>query len=205
MTGTPKREKTHQADRTDMRRGKPTMVSSGAAVGSAGRKRHWAGWLVIALLVVVPAGYVVIAAEQSHDPQAAQQLRAEMAGLVHDTPATVQRRIYQLPIPSGVTQPAYFESNSWQTSSLYVQFTTTAGGLDTFLAQLGISRADLEHGHLTITTDQAQRVGWSFPPGHDWDGVSLPGGDGKPGHNITINLDNPDAPVVYTVSTITFH
>ncbi|MCQ4084656.1 hypothetical protein NGB36_29790 [Streptomyces sp. RB6PN25] len=181
------------------------MTDTLRTVKNAKKKRGWIQWLIIALLVVIPAGYVVIAAGQSHDPQAARQLQAEMAGLVHDTPASVQRRIYQLPIPSGVTQPAYFESNSWRSSSLYVQFTTTAGGLDTFLAQLGISRAELEQGHLTITTGQAKRVGWSFPAGHDWDGVSLPGSNGKPGHDITVNLDNPDAPVVYTVSTITFH
>jgi hypothetical protein len=205
MTRAPEAEQSRQAGRTNPRGADPALVSGGAAAGSAARKRHWARWLVIALLVVVPAGYVVIAAGQSHDPRAAEQLRAEMAGLVHDTPATVQRRVYKLPIPSGVTRPAYFESNSWQTSSLYVQFTTTAGGLDTFLAQLGTSRAGLEHGQLGITTDQANRVGWSFPAGHDWDGLSLPGGDGEPSHDITVNLDNPDAPVVYTVSTITFH
>jgi hypothetical protein len=169
-----------------------------------GGYRHWARWLVIVLLLVIPAGYVVIAAGQSHNPRAARELKAEMAGLVRDTPAGVQRRIYQLPIPSGVTQPAYFEVNSWQESSLYVQFTTTAGGLDTFLAQLGISRAALGKGHPAITPEQAKRVGWSFPPRHDWDGVRLAGAGGKPGHDITVNMDNPDAPVVYTVSTISF-
>jgi hypothetical protein len=170
----------------------------------AGGHRRWARWLVTALLVVIPAGYVVLAAGQSHSPQAARELKAEMAGLVRDTPAGVQRRIYQLPIPSGVAQPAYFELNSWQKSSLYVQFTTTAGGLDTFLAQLGISRAALEKGHPAITPEQAKRVGWSFLPRHDWDGVRLAGAAGKPGHDITVNMDNPDAPVVYTVSTISF-
>jgi hypothetical protein len=172
--------------------------------GMGRKQRRWAQWLVIALLVIVPAGYVVIAAGQSHSPQAARELHAEMAGLVHDTPATMQRRIYQLPIPSGVTKPAYFESNAWHVSSLYVRFTTTAGGLDTFLAQLDISRADLAKGHPAITRDQAERVGWSFPSGHVWDGISLRGASGKPSHDITVNLDNPDAPVVYTVSTISF-
>jgi len=171
----------------------------------AGGHRRWIQWLVIALLVVIPAGYLVIAAGQSHNPQAARELKAEMAGLVRDTPAKVQRRTYQLPIPSGVTQPAYFELNSWQASSLYVQFTTTAGGLDTFLAQLGISRAALEKRHPTIAPEQAKRVGWSFPSRHDWDGARLPGAGGKPGHDITVNMDNPDTPVVYTVSTISFH
>ncbi len=169
------------------------------------KRRGWAQWIVIALLILIPSGYGAVAAVQSRDTDGAKSLKAEMAGLVDDWPARTQRSIYQVPIPYNATKVAYFESNSWQTSSLYVQFTTTAGGLDTFLAQLGTGREDFKDGAVTITADQSRRVGWKFSPGHAWAGATLPGQGEKPQHRITVNLDNPDKPSVYLVSTTTFH
>jgi hypothetical protein len=173
--------------------------------GTPPKRRRWVQWLVVAVLILVPSGYGAVAAVQSRDTDGAKSLKAEMAGLVDDWPARMQRSIYQVPIPYDATKVAYFESNSWQTSSLYVQFTTTAGGLDTFLAQLGAGREDFRNGAVTITADQAKRVGWKFSPGHDWAGAALPAHGDKPRHEITVNLDNPDKPSVYVVSTVNFH
>ena len=162
-------------------------------------------WIVVPLLVLVPAGYLGWAAVQSRDSGQDPQLRAELAGMVRDWPSGVQRRIYKVPIPTNAVRVGYFETNSWQTSSLYVQFTTSAGGLDGFLAGLGTSRAALHTGQVTATAAQAARVGWRFSPGHHWAGLVLPARDGFPAHQVTVNLDDPDVPAVYVVSTVTFH
>jgi hypothetical protein len=161
-------------------------------------------WLIIPLLVLIPAGYLVVAAEQSRASGRDPQLRAELAGMVEDWPSVVQRRVYKVPVPSNAVRVGYFESDSWRTDTLYVQFTTSAGGLDSFLAQLGTSRAALTDGHVTITAEQADRVGWRFSPGHTWSGISRPRTEGLPAQQITVNLDDPDVPAVYLASTVTF-
>ena len=72
-----------------------------------------------------------------------------------------------------------------------MQFTTTGGGLDTFLAQLGTSRAALRDGRVTVPGAASARVGWHFAPGHRWAGIALaPPGD-APDHDITVDLDQP--------------
>jgi hypothetical protein len=169
------------------------------------KRRRWIQVVVGALLIVISSGYGVVAAVQSRDSDGEASLKAQMAGLVHDWPSRVERSVYQVPVPYTATSVAYFEANSWQTSSLYVQFTTTGGGLDTFLAQLGTSRAGLRSGAVAITADEAKRVGWKFSPGHQWGGVTLTQPGKGPEHQITVNLDDPDKPSVYVVSTVTFH
>ncbi|PWI41460.1 hypothetical protein [Streptomyces sp. ICBB 8177] len=169
------------------------------------RPRHrWVKPVVVSLLIAIPAGYGAVAAVQSRDTDGDKQIKAEMAGLVDSWPSHLQRSIYQVPVPYSATHVAYYEWNSWKTSSLYVRFTTTGGGLDTFLAQLGTGRTDLRSGHVTIPADQAKRVGWTFPAGHAWSGVTLSQSGKAPTHEVTVDLDDPDAPVVYVVSTTTF-
>lgn len=169
------------------------------------KRRHWVQVVVGALLIAIPAGYGVVAAQQSRAGDGEKELKAEMAGLVADWPARTQRSIYQVPIPYNATGVAYFESNTWRASSLYVQFTTTGGGLDTFLAQLGTSRAELKAGEAAITPEQAKRVGWVFGAGHAWAGITMAQAGHSPEHHITVDLDNPDRPAVFVVSTVAFH
>nr|WP_202447734.1 hypothetical protein [Streptomyces sp. SID5468] len=161
--------------------------------------------VVGALLIAIPAGYGVVAGLQSRDTDGEKTLKAEMAGLVADWPARTQRSIYQVPIPYNATKVAYFESNAWRGSSLFVQFTTTGGGLDTFLAQLGTSRAGLTESGQAIPADQARRVGWTFSPGHHWAGATLPRSGQAPAHRVMVNLDDPDKPAVYVISSVAFH
>lgn len=159
-----------------------------------------------ALLVAVPAAYLAISADQSHNVAANRKLRAERAGLVHDTPSSVQRDVYQVPLPAGVSDVAFFEANAWEKDSLYVQFTTTPAGLADFLARLGTSRAHLRDGLVadTVPARLRSRVDWRFPSGQHWAGVTLNKRGLRPTHQITVNLDDPRRPVVFTVSTIRF-
>ncbi|MDJ0340814.1 hypothetical protein QMK19_18680 [Streptomyces sp. H10-C2] len=166
---------------------------------------RWVHWTVVPLLILVPVGYVIVSAEQSRDSGQNKEESAAATHLTWDWPTKAQRRIYQVPIPLDWTRKiAYLETNTWDTGVLYVQFQPTPGGLDTFLAQVGISRSALKSGAVTITPKQAKVPGWSFGPGHQWAGVSRTQHGDKPDHDITVDLTDPENPVVYVVSTINF-
>jgi hypothetical protein len=165
---------------------------------------RWVRWTVLPLLVLVPIGYVIISAEQSRDSGETKQEEAAVTRLTMETPSLLQQRIYQVPFPVGVTDAGYLETNSWDTSKLYVQFTTTSGGLDTFLAQVGTSRVALRAGRGSISETQTTAAGWAFPDGHDWQETALHLAGDKPDHDIVVDLSTPEAPTVYVVSTVNF-
>ncbi len=161
--------------------------------------------LVIALLILVPTGYGAVAAVQSRNSDGDRHTRSQTTGLLHERPSQLQRRLYRVQLPYNATGVGYFESNAWQTSSLYVQFTTSDGGLDTFLAQLGTERSALRDGRVTVDAAQAARVGWTFGAGHHWAALTLTAKSPAPSHRITVDLDDPARPTVYVVSTTDFH
>jgi hypothetical protein len=164
----------------------------------------WVRWTVVPLLILVPLGYVVISADQSRDGGAQSEQEAAAKHLVREVPSPLLRRIYQVPIPNGTVGDAYMETNAWDHSAFYCEFTTSAGGLDTFLAQVGTSRSALVDGKVTLSAAQGRTAGWKFADHHAWAGISLHQAGDKPDHAITVNLDNPDAPMVYVVSTVNF-
>ncbi|MEU3462012.1 hypothetical protein ABZ721_18990 [Streptomyces sp. NPDC006733] len=166
---------------------------------------RWVHWTVVPLLILVPVGYVIISAEQSRNSGQEKEESAAVKHLTWDWPTQVQRRIYQVPIPLDWTRKiAYVETNNWNTSELFVQFAPTAGGLDTFLAQVGTSRSALKPGNVTITPAQAKVPGWSFGSGRVWAGVATTQHGDKPDHDITVDLTDAAHPIVYVVSTINF-
>lgn len=169
-----------------------------------GTPPRWVRWVVVPLLVLVPLVYVLISADQSRDGGAEKEQEAAAKHLTWDVPSQLLRRIYQVPVPDGTVGDAYMETNAWDHSEFYVQFTTSAGGLDTFLAQIGTSRTELVPGDVAITPRQARTTGWDFSVKHPWSGVHLHQVGDKPDHDITVDLLNPDAPVVYVVSTVNF-
>ncbi len=172
--------------------------------GPAARRRGPLHLLITALLIAIPAGYGVVAAVQSYDSDGDKHAKAQTSGIIHGLPSRMQRGVYQVPVPYGATGTGYLEANSWQVSSLYVQFTTSAGGLDTFLAQYGTGRTVLRDGRVTVTNAEARRVGWDFTTGHHWSGADLTSHGTAPSHRITVNLDNPDRPRVYVVASADF-
>lgn len=165
----------------------------------------WVRWTVVPLMVLVPIGYLLISAEQSRDSGEGKQQEAATTVLSHHSwPTKVQRRIYEVPIPLGSTNVGYLETNSWKTSSLYVQFATTPSGLDTFLAQIRISRAALRTGYIPISGQEAKRAGWVWHTDRVWAGARLTQHGDKPDHSIVVNLNNPERPYIYLVSTMDF-
>jgi len=164
----------------------------------------WVRWIVFPLLVLVPAGYMAESADQSRDSGVAIEEAAATRHLTMVAPSLLQKRIYDVPIPVHSTRVGYLETNSWDISELYVQFTTTPGGLDTFLAKVGTSRAALRGGQDAVNAGQAAAVGWIFRGIRSWAGVQLHVAGDKPDHDIMVDLTDDDAPRVFVVSTVNF-
>lgn len=171
--------------------------------GTATTRRRLLTLLVVVLLIGIPAGYLVISAEQSRDSGKDKARKAAATGLTSDWPSRVQRRIYDVPIPRYSRNVAFFETNTWKVSRLYVQFTTTDEGLDTFLHNIGTSRSDLRKDRSAITDRNAATVGWKLGSGSQWAGTAHPQPDPQPDHRIAVDLENPSRPTVYVVSTAT--
>ena len=173
--------------------------------GAGGRPRPWLKALVVFLLIAIPAGYLVISAVQSRNGNGGEDAaeKASATGLTEGWPTRVQRRIYDVLVPAHAADVAFYETNSWHTSSLYVQFITSRKGLDRFLTRIGTRRTALEEGGVTISARQAKKVGWRLGDGHDWSGMTLKQKDPQPKLEITVGLDKPRHPRVYVVSTVT--
>ncbi|RDD87669.1 sugar kinase [Streptomyces parvulus] len=156
--------------------------------------------LTIVLLIGVPAGYLVISANQSRDSGREKEAKYAATGMTRGWPSKLQRRIYELPVPVPSEKIAYYETNNWKTSRLYVQFQTTNAGLDAFLASLGLDRDALEKDRIAIS-DRAQRVtGWNFRSSSTWWGVVNEQRNPAPTQDVVVDLDDPDYPMVYVVS-----
>ncbi|MFF3843026.1 hypothetical protein [Streptomyces sp. NPDC001930] len=164
-------------------------------------RRRWLTAVIIVLLVGIPAGYLVISAGQSRDSGRDKERESSAAGLQDNWPSLMKRRIFEVPIPAGAWGVAYYETSNWKTSRLYVQFTTTAAGLDGFLAESGTSRAALTPGRITVGDRDADIAGWSFVEGMSWAGTTVKREEPRPSTDLTVDLTEPAFPRVYAVST----
>ncbi|MFT2017509.1 hypothetical protein ACMA1D_16975 [Streptomyces sp. 796.1] len=167
-----------------------------------GQRRGWRRNLAIFLLVAIPAGYLAISAQKSRGSGEDKQENAAAVGLTDGWPTKVQRRIYDTPIPSYSKDVAFYETNSWQTSRMYVQFTTTPEGLDRFFSRLGTTREVLNDGRITIDDKAAGTVGWKLAADTKWAGGTIDQKDPEPTLDVTVDVDDPDRPRVYVVSTV---
>lgn len=156
--------------------------------------------LIIVLLIGVPAGYLVISANQSRDSGKDKEAKYAATGLTPTYPAKVQRRLYQVPIPHPADRVASYETNNWKTSRLYVQFRTTQAGLDTYLDAMGVHRNDLKKGAITISARDQKISGWKFTDPGPWWGLSHHQKNPAPTQDVVVNLSDPVLPMVYVVS-----
>ncbi|WP_455352231.1 hypothetical protein [Streptomyces sp. SYSU K217416] len=162
--------------------------------------RRWVTAVIIVLLIGIPAGYLLISAEQSRDSGRDKARKASATGLTLAWPSKVQRSIYEVPIPDTARGVAHYETNNWKTSRLYVQFKTNNSDLDAFLKNVGTSRAALKEG-VAISGRDTAVVGWKFLPGHVWWGTTHTQKDPQPSLDITVDFSDLFAPRVYLVST----
>ncbi|MEC4018183.1 hypothetical protein [Streptomyces sp. H27-D2] len=166
--------------------------------------RRWLTALIIFLLIAVPAGYLLISVQQSRDSGRDKETKASADGLAPGWPTKVQRRIYDMPIPRYSDDVAFYETNSWADSSLYVQFITSPVGLDRFLRLSGADASTLKRGGNTITAKQAAAVGWKLGSGKDWKGTVFRQKGAEPDLQITVDYHNPRHPKAYIISTAAF-
>ena len=156
--------------------------------------------LIIVLLIGVPAGYLVISANQSRDSGKDKEKKYSATGLTAHWPSRVQQRLYQVPIPPYSKHVAYYETNNWKTSRLYVQFYTSNEGLESFLNQIGAGTGDLVEDKAAINARDRGIVGWDFTGTGPWYGLVNDQKNPAPTHDIVVNRSNPDHPMVYVVS-----
>ncbi|MFI1564228.1 sugar kinase [Streptomyces sp. NPDC020490] len=156
--------------------------------------------LIIVLLIGVPAGYLVISANQSRNAGKDKEAKYSATGLTRGWPSKVQRRLYQVPMPHPSGKVAYYETNNWKTSRLYVQFQTPNANLDVFLRDMGVERSDLKRGDITIGARDQKITGWRFTGAGPWYGLVHRQKDPKPTQDVVVSLADPDNPFVYVVS-----
>lgn len=156
--------------------------------------------LIIVLLIGVPAGYLVISANQSRDSGKDKEKKYSATGLTAGWPSKVQRRLYRVPVPHPADRIAYYETNNWKTSRLYVQFRTNSAGLDSFLEGIQLSRDDLKKGDISIGARDRKITGWTFTGPGPWWGLTHKQKNPAPTQDVIVNLSDPNLPMVYVVS-----
>lgn len=161
--------------------------------------------LIVVLLIAVPGGYLVRSAFQSRDSGEDKERKASATNLTYGWPSKVQRNVYDVPLPSKSSHYAFYEANSWQTSSLYVQFRLPEKQLADFLDDAGTSTSALKDGRVTISDRHAQKIGWDFgKEGHEYAGTVLRQEKNRPDVAITVDRGYKSMPRVYVVSTVKF-
>ncbi|MET9544350.1 MULTISPECIES: sugar kinase [unclassified Streptomyces] len=166
-------------------------------------RRRWLTATIIVLLIGIPAGYLVISANQSRNSGRDKEDKYSATGLTEGWPSRVQRRLYDVPIPPYSAEVAYYETNNWRTSRLYVQFLTSNKGLDKFLTQIGTSSDKLEPKNITISKRDQKVVGWEFTGPGPWSGLTHEQKDPVPTLDVVVDRANAQHPMVYVVSTTT--
>jgi hypothetical protein len=167
------------------------------------RRRRALTLLIIVLLIGVPAGYLVISAAQSRASGKDKEERYSARGLTEDWPSKVQLRLYQVPIPHPSGKVAYYETNNWKTSRLYVQFQAPNANLDEFLRDMGTSTAALKRDHITISARDRKITGWDFNGPGPWYGLVHEQKKPAPTQDVVVNMSEPNNPFVYVVSRTT--
>jgi hypothetical protein len=156
--------------------------------------------LIIVLLIGVPAGYLVISANQSRDSGKDKEAKYSATGLTAGWPSRVQRRLYQVLIPTPSGKVAYYETNNWKTSRLYVQFQTTDANLDRFLKSMRMTRDELKRDDIAISARDQKITGWDFKRTGPWYGLVHQQKNPAPTHDVVVNMSDPKNPFVYVVS-----
>ncbi|OIJ97615.1 sugar kinase [Streptomyces sp. MUSC 14] len=156
--------------------------------------------LIIGLLIGIPAGYLVISANQSRNSGKDKEAKYAATGLTPGLPSKLQRRLYQVTVPHPADSPASYETNNWKTSRLYVQFRTNDAGLDAFLESMGTRREKLRKGDIAISARDQKVSGWRFTGTSPWWGLTHAQKNPAPTQDVVVNMSDPKNPMVYLVS-----
>ncbi|WP_049578803.1 hypothetical protein [Streptomyces sp. SBT349] len=165
-------------------------------------RRRWLAAVVVALMIAIPAGYLVLSAYQSRDSGEDKARAASARTLVYEWPSKVQRRIYNVPIPSGSAYVGHFETNSWERSRLYAEFRCSPRQLSAFMEDAGADVSALEEGEVTIEDVHADAVGWRFDdPSRDLVGAVVREPETHTEVRVMVDITREERPRVYVLST----
>lgn len=158
--------------------------------------------LIVVLLIALPGGYLVQSAFQSRASGKDKERAAAATNLMYQRPPKVSQRIYNVPVPETATRIAFYESNAWEKSTMWVQFRTTNKRLSAFMDDVGSDLSALHKDKVTISDRQAAEVGWRLDePGHRYRGGVLEQSGSEPDLAITVDTTYKKRPRVYVVST----
>lgn len=161
--------------------------------------------VIVVLLIAIPGGYLVRSAFQSRDSGRQKQREAASTNLTYKWPTKVQRSVYDVPVPPAASRVASYETNSWKTNRLYVQFRTSDRRLAQFLADAGTDTSALRRGHGAVNDKRADEVGWDLHKrGHHYAGLRFRKAEGQPRLALTVDTTYKSRPRVYLVSTAKF-
>lgn len=161
--------------------------------------------LIVVLLIALPGGYLVQSAFQSRDSGKDKERAAAATSLTYARPPKVSQRIYNVPVPQGATRVAFYEANSWDRSTMWVEFRTSKKRLKEFMDDTGSDFSAFERGRVPISAKQAREVGWRFDePGHRYWGAVHEQRGSEPDLAIVADTRYPERPRVYVVSTPEF-
>ncbi|MFF1379175.1 sugar kinase [Streptomyces sp. NPDC058308] len=188
--------------------GPPEPDRDGARASKTEDRRHmirrrWLTAIIIVLLIGVPAGYLVISANQSRNSGRDKEDKYSATGLTAGWPSKVQRRLYDVPVQPYSAEVAYYETNNWRTSRLYVQFLTSNEGLRRFLKQIGTTEDELKPDDITISKRDRKVVGWEFTGPGPWSGLTHDRKNPAPTQDVVVDRSNAQHPMVYVVSSTT--
>ncbi|MFG3258419.1 hypothetical protein [Streptomyces sp. NPDC048172] len=163
--------------------------------------------LIVVLLVAIPGGFLVQAAFVSRDSGKDKERAAAATSLTYERPPKVSQRIYSVPVPPQATRVAFYEANSWEKSTMWVQFRTSPKRLKEFLQEIDNDgpAPKLKKGRVTISEAKAREVGWRLDePGHRYSGAVYKQEKSEPDLAITVDTTYKTRPRVYVVSTTRF-
>ncbi|MFF2653284.1 sugar kinase [Streptomyces sp. NPDC058045] len=159
--------------------------------------------LIIVLLIGVPAGYLVISANQSRNSGRDKEDKYSATGLTGGAPSKLQRRLYNVPLPYEHGAAQTYETNNWKVSRLYVEFLTTNDGLTAFLRDMGSGMDKLRPGRDAIAARDRRIADWDFSGAGKWSQVTVKLQAPRPTVQLVVNRANPRYPQVYLVSRTT--
>ncbi|GAA3111845.1 hypothetical protein GCM10017687_25670 [Streptomyces echinatus] len=142
----------------------------------------------------------MISANQSRDSGKDKEAKYSATGLTPGWPSKVQRRLYQVPVPLPADDIAYYETNNWKTSRLYVQFRTNPAGLDSFLEAMGLRREQLRKDYIAVGERDRKVSGWTFGGQGSWWGLTHEQKNPAPTQDVVVDLSDPQNPTVFAVS-----
>ncbi|NGO73871.1 hypothetical protein, partial [Streptomyces boncukensis] len=163
--------------------------------------------VTVVLLIAIPAGFLVQQAFRSRESGRDKERAAGATSLVYARPPKVSQRIYDVPVPEQATRIAFYETNAWERSRMWVQFRTSPKRLKEFLRDIDgdSGTLTLDKGRVTIGEGQARKVGWRFDePGHRYAGTVYTQSGHEPDLAITVDTTYKSRPRVFVVSTAQF-